>query len=211
VRRRLLLRRRSLSVEQQHDALPEPEREAPSSEAERLETEHVLVEPLHLVLLIGCVVQNGLEHTGEPEIFGHDAKLLVLTEAAAVRSRASSPSRARRATARSSTALRSVDQPVFVFVGRAKRLVAARPEHAPGDPLEQARLPRLDSRREVAQRRLTAGEHAVEHAGRQVRAEPARVLAVVRPEIETRLAAQGLRPSGTRGCDLGPSAAPSVE
>jgi hypothetical protein len=40
VGRRLVLRRRSLSVEQQHDALPEPEREAPSSEAERLEAEH---------------------------------------------------------------------------------------------------------------------------------------------------------------------------
>jgi hypothetical protein len=79
VRRRLLLRRRSLSVEQQHDALPEPEREAPSSEAERFEAEHVLVEPLHLVLLLGRVVQNGLEHAGEPEIFGHDANVLVLT------------------------------------------------------------------------------------------------------------------------------------
>src|SRR6266852_9625221 len=66
VRRRLVLRRRSLSVEQQHDALPEPEREAPASEAE-----HVLV---------GCVVQNGLEHAGEPEIFGHDANVLVLTQ-----------------------------------------------------------------------------------------------------------------------------------
>src|SRR5439155_13423916 len=50
VRRRLVLRRGSLSVEQQHDTPPEPEREAPSSEAERLEAEHVLVEPLHLVL-----------------------------------------------------------------------------------------------------------------------------------------------------------------
>src|SRR6266852_9672775 len=79
VRRRLVLRRRSLSVEQQHDALPEPEREAPSSEAKRLEAEHVLVEPLHLVLLTGCVVQNGLEHAGEPEMFGHDANVLVLT------------------------------------------------------------------------------------------------------------------------------------
>src|SRR5713101_7304540 len=77
--RRLVLRRRSLSVEQQYDALPESEREAPSSEAERLEAEHVHVEPLHLILLIGCVVQNGLEHAGEPEIFGHDANVLVLT------------------------------------------------------------------------------------------------------------------------------------
>ena len=50
MRRRLVLRRGSLSVEQQHDTPPEPEREAPSSEAERLEAEHVLVEPLHLVL-----------------------------------------------------------------------------------------------------------------------------------------------------------------
>jgi hypothetical protein len=31
-------------------------------------------------LLIGCVVQNGLEHPGEPEIFGHDANVLVLTQ-----------------------------------------------------------------------------------------------------------------------------------
>jgi hypothetical protein len=79
VRRRLVLRRRSLSVEQQHDTLPEPERETPASEAERLETKHVLVEPLHLVLVLGCVVQNGLEHAGEPQIFGHDANVLVLT------------------------------------------------------------------------------------------------------------------------------------
>src|SRR6266849_3852593 len=77
--RRLVLRRRSLSVEQQHNALPESEREAPSSEAERLEAEHVLVEPLHVVLLIGCVVQDGLEHVGEPEIFGHEANVLVPT------------------------------------------------------------------------------------------------------------------------------------
>src|SRR6059058_6117079 len=75
VARRLVLRRRSLSVEQQHDALPEPEPEAPSSEAERLETKHVLVEPLHLALLIGCVVQNGLKHAGEPQIFGHDTNV----------------------------------------------------------------------------------------------------------------------------------------
>jgi hypothetical protein len=24
-------------------------------------------------LLIGCVIQNGLEHAGEPEMFAHDA------------------------------------------------------------------------------------------------------------------------------------------
>ena len=72
--------------------LPEPERKAPSSEAERLEAEHVLVEPLHLVLLIGCVVEDGLEHAGEPQNFGHDANVLVLTqETAANLERASSP------------------------------------------------------------------------------------------------------------------------
>jgi len=27
-------------------------------------------------LLIGCVVQNGLEHADEPEIFAHDANVL---------------------------------------------------------------------------------------------------------------------------------------
>src|SRR6266571_8215941 len=93
VRRRLLLRRRPLSVEQQHDALPEPKREAPSPQPERHEAEHVLIEPLHLVLLIGCVVQNGLEHAGEPKICAHDAKVLVLTrETAANLERASTVS-----------------------------------------------------------------------------------------------------------------------
>ena len=79
MRRRLVLRRGSFPVEQQHHARSKSVREAPSSQAERLEAEHVLVETLHVVLLIGCVVQNGLEHAGEPEIFGHDANVLVLT------------------------------------------------------------------------------------------------------------------------------------
>lgn len=89
VRRRLLLRGRPLSVEQQYDARPESEHEARSSQPERHEAEHVLIEPLHLVLLIGCVVQNRLEHAGEPEIFAHGANVLVLHETATNLERAS--------------------------------------------------------------------------------------------------------------------------
>src|SRR5438034_9685855 len=62
-----------------------------------------------------------------------------------------------------------------------------------GDLLEKTGLPRLDSRLEAASSRVASGESAVENAGRKVRAEQAGMLAVARPEIETRPAAKRLR------------------
>ena len=79
MRRRLVLRRGSFPVEQQHHARSESEREAPASEAERLKAKHVLVEPLHLLLLVGRVVQNGFKHAGEAQTFGHQANVPVTT------------------------------------------------------------------------------------------------------------------------------------
>ncbi len=125
MRRRLVLRRGSLSVEQQHDTLPEPEHEAPSSEAERLEAEHVLVEPLHLVLLIGCVVQNGLEHVGEPEIFAHDANVLVLTQETATNPERASPVSSFGSSATTSAALGAGGQDKPPERGRGSRLPVA--------------------------------------------------------------------------------------
>src|SRR6266516_3124835 len=75
--------------------------------------------------------------------------------------------------------------------------------HAFGDLLEKASLPSFDAGCEAAPSRVASGERSVEQARCKVGTAPAGMVAVIRPELETRFAPKRLRPGQTGGRDPG--------